>query len=144
MLPRRDAAQSSTEMHALIVEDDILVAAFIAGVLLDHGITGDSLTAEDCREYALRRRYHVAVVGIDRITSEFPMMVRLLERHRIVIVFFSLLGDPHGVAANFPQFDICHYDCQDSEMIAAQVWRAIRSSAENFQLDLRTGRSILQ
>ena len=89
-------------IHTLIVEDDILVAAFIEGVLLDRKITADSIMTGNCREYLRQKHYDVAVVGIDRGSYDMSTVVHLLQKNGIPVVLFSILNDPHKLTAKFP------------------------------------------
>ena len=113
--------ETSDAVHALIVEDDIFVAAFLEGVFLDRGITADRAVMQDCRDYLLQRRYDVAVVGIDRKSGSVPSAIRLLQHSGIAIVLFTVLGDPHKLGAAFPRLPICHYDARYSDSIALKV-----------------------
>ena len=115
-------------VHALVVEDDILVAAFIEGVLLDRDITADSIVIRKFREYPRQKHYDVAVVGIDRRSDDLSTVVHTLQKNSIPIVFFSILGDPHKLTAAFPQIPLCHYDARYGRSLALTVLGIVKAS----------------
>ena len=121
MPSRSGSPETSDTVHALIVEDDILVAAFLEGVLLDRGIIADRTLMQDCSDDLRQRRYDVAVVGIDRKSDVVRSSIRLLQHREIPIVLFTVLGDPHRLAATFPHLPICLYDARFSDSIAVRV-----------------------
>ena len=121
MPSRCGSPEISDAVHALIVEDDILVAAFLEGVLLDRGIGADRALMEDCDDCLLQRRYDVAVVGIDRQSDVARSSIHLLQLREIPVVLFTVLGDPHRLASTFPHLPIYLYDARFSDSIAAKV-----------------------
>lgn len=127
-------------VHALVVEDDILVAAFIDGVLLDFGITTDYATRRDGLKLLLRKNYDVAVVGIDNRFEFLPRVVRDLQHYQIPTVFFTVLGEVNGVASAFPHIPICRYDPQYSESLALKVWSAASSHSTTTAVRSSRGR----
>ncbi|HEX2019656.1 MAG TPA: hypothetical protein VGO17_12010 [Aurantimonas sp.] len=121
----------SSSVHALICEDDNLVAAFIEGVLLDFGIDTENVTPRDGRGLLLRSHYDVAVVGVDKRFEILPRIVRHLQLHEIPVVFFTVIGEANGVASAFPDIPICRYDPQYSESLALKVWSAASSGSKS-------------
>lgn len=124
------ATKTSRVPHALIVDDDVRVGSFLEGVMLDGGLTAESMTTDECREYALRRRYDVAVVGIDGKPDVIPATITFLQRRKIPLALFSVRADSHVMALRFPGLPLCRYDARTVESLASQIWRASRSQAE--------------
>jgi hypothetical protein len=118
-------AETHGTCHALILGDDLLVAAYIAGVLLDHGITADSVMVQDFAKYILRRRYDVAVVDVDRKSERTALIVRLLQQCGVGVVLFSVLGDPQELGPKFPELPMCCYEPRHENSIAVKVLSAV-------------------
>ncbi|HEX2018144.1 MAG TPA: hypothetical protein VGO17_04320 [Aurantimonas sp.] len=124
MAKQGEKPETHRPCHALILGDDLLVAAYMAGVLLDYGITADSVMVQDFAKYILRRRYDVAVVDVDRKSGRIALMVRLLQQCGVGVVLFSVLGDPQRFAAQFPELPMCCYEPRHENSIAVKVLSA--------------------
>lgn len=134
-----DRGREFSSFHVLVVEDDALVAAYLEGILLDHGIVSDSVQVKDLRKLALGRRYTAAVVGIDRVSFSVRAAICLLELCAIPVVLYTALDDPHGLECEYPDIPLARHQPGQGCNLAMKVSSASRKSMRDVDHDAGDG-----
>lgn len=113
---------STRFLEALVLEDDDLVASFIEDVLLARNIGSDCISLPGRFDYLLRRRYDVAVIGVETPRRYMHLSAEILNRRRIPFIIFctSPQSPRDGV---LKEFAVSVYNPAFPEQLAEDVIR---------------------